>query len=183
MEHKRKLPLWARIVLMALVLLLYPALNMLIDPFGVFGDPVFDWYGYDEYNNPRAAKIAWLEEHHGAFDSYIIGSSCAAAINPLELNEYMDARFYNLFSYGSDMHNYRANATYLLEHYEVKNLVLNLNLTEVSEYDIRKDDIHYRPGLRGEPAAVLPALRPVRAQICRGQGAVPAQGHLAAPGV
>ena len=42
------------------------------------------------------------------------------------------------------MHNYRANATYLLEHYEVKNLVLNLNLTEVSEYDIRKDDIHYR---------------------------------------
>ena len=75
MEHKRKLPLWARIVLMALVLLLYPALNMLIDPFGVFGDPVFDWYGYDEYNNPRAAKIAWLEEHHGAFDSYIIGLS------------------------------------------------------------------------------------------------------------
>lgn len=144
MERKIKLPLWARIVLMVLILLLYPALNILIDPFGVFGDPVFDWYSYNEYNNPRAAKIAWLEEHHGEFDSYIIGSSCAAAINPLELNEYMDARFYNLFSYGSDMHNYRANAAYILEHYEVKNLVLNLNLTEVSEYDIRKDDIHYR---------------------------------------
>lgn len=144
MKRRKSIPGWARIAAMALVLMIYPAANMLIDPFGVFGDPIFDWYSYNEYNNPRAAKIAWLEENHERFDSYVIGSSCAASLSTGELNEYMDARFYNLFSYGSDMCNYRANAAYILEHYEVKNLVLNLNLTEVEEYGIRQDDIHYR---------------------------------------
>lgn len=142
MEHKGKI--WVRIAAMALVLAIYPVVNMLIDPFGVFGDPVFNWYRYDETNNPRAAKIAWLEKHHQEFDSYIIGSSCAASLNVEELNGYLDASFYNLFAYGSDAHSYRAHAEYVLEHYTVKNLVLNLNLTEAGEYNIRGGDIHYR---------------------------------------
>ena len=41
--------------------------NILIDPFGVFGDPILDWYSYDETNNPRVAKLAWLEEHHDEY--------------------------------------------------------------------------------------------------------------------
>ena len=62
----------------ALALALCAGANILIDPFGVFGDPLFDWYSYNETNNPRTAKVAWLEENHGAYDSYIIGSSSAS---------------------------------------------------------------------------------------------------------
>ena len=46
----------------ALVLLL-AAFNYLTDPFGAFGDPLFQWFSYDETNNPRVAKTTWLEEH------------------------------------------------------------------------------------------------------------------------
>ena len=55
------------------------ALNVLVDPFGLFGDPILDWYSYDETNNPRIAKIGWLDAHYEQFDSYVIGSSSAAA--------------------------------------------------------------------------------------------------------
>ena len=93
MKRRKSIPGWARIAAMALVLMIYPAANMLIDPFGVFGDPIFDWYSYNEYNNPRAAKIAWLEENHERFDSYVIGSSCAASLSTGELNEYMEDQY------------------------------------------------------------------------------------------
>ena len=141
-----------RIAAMVLILAIYPVANMLIDPFGVFGDPVFDWYSYDEANNPKLAKTVWLEDHHQQFDSYIIGSSCSASLNPAELNEYLDARFYNMFSYGSDMKDYRDHTFFLVNNYEVKNLVLNLNLTEVESFDTGDDDIHYRkhPSVTGE---------------------------------
>lgn len=141
---KNLLPALARVLAMLLIMAAYPAANMLIDPFGVFGDPIFDWYSYNETNNPRAAKLAWLEDHHQQFDSYIIGSSCSASFSPAELNEYLDASFYNLFAYGSDAKDYLDHAAYLLEHYEVKHLVLNLNLTEATLFDTGEDDVHYR---------------------------------------
>lgn len=48
----------------ALALGVCAGFNILADPFGVFGDPILDWYSYNETNNPRVAKLAWLEEHH-----------------------------------------------------------------------------------------------------------------------
>ena len=145
MEAKKSLiPTAVRFFAMALVLAAYAGANMLIDPFGIFGDPLFDWYSYNETNNPRTAKLAWLEERHEEFDSYIIGSSCSASYSTAELNEYLDARFYNMFVYGSDIQDYRDHAAYLLEHYEVKNLLLNLNLTEAVTYGTGEDDINYR---------------------------------------
>ena len=143
MKSNEKIKIFFRLLAMVLVMAAYPALNMLIDPFGVFGDRLFHWTSYNETNNPRAAKLAWLEDHHQDFDSYIIGSSCAASINPLELNGYLDAKFYNLFVYGSDAKDYKDHAAYVLSHYEVKNLVLNLNYTEAVTYDTGQDDIHY----------------------------------------
>jgi hypothetical protein len=41
----------------------YALFNMLVDPFGVFGDAIYDWYSYDMTVNPRAAKIAYLDKH------------------------------------------------------------------------------------------------------------------------
>ena len=139
MKHKT----WLRVLAMLLLLGIFPAINILADPFGVFGDPIFHWYSYNETNNPRAAKMAWLEDHHQEFDSYVIGSSCAASYRMEELNEYLDASFYNLFVYGSDAKDYRDHAFYLLENYTVKNLVLNLNFNEANSYDTGADDIHY----------------------------------------
>ena len=125
-----------RLLAMVLLLGLFPAINLLVDPFGVFGDPLFHWYGYNETNNPRVAKVAWLEEHKEEFDSYIIGSSCAASYNVKELDRYLDASFYNFFVYGSDARDYRAHATYLLENCQVKNLVLSLNFNEANTEEI-----------------------------------------------
>ena len=130
MSSKKWLGMFAAAV--ALALALCAGFNVLVDPFGVFGDPILDWYSYNETNNPRAAKIAWLKEHSGEFDSYVIGSSSAASYNVEKLNQYMDARFYNLFVYGCDTGDYVDFAAWLLEHCEVKNLILNLGLNEAN---------------------------------------------------
>lgn len=116
--------------------------NVLMDPFGVFGDPIFNWYGYNETNNPRVAKLVWLEKHHDEYDSYVIGSSSAASYSVEELNRYLDASFYNLFVYGCDTKDYRDFAAYVLEHYTVKNLVLNLGINEANIYDEGEGDLN-----------------------------------------
>lgn len=126
----------------ALVLGLCAGANILTDPFGVFGDPVMDWYSYNETNNPRAAKLAWLEEHGDEFDSYIIGSSSAASYDTGELNEYLGAKFYNLFVYGCDTKDYRDFAEYLLENHTVRHLVLNLGMNEANTYDSGQDSLN-----------------------------------------
>lgn len=130
MSSKKWLGMFAAAV--ALALLVCAGFNMLVDPFGVFGDPILDWYSYNETNAPRAAKITWLKEHKGEFDSYVIGSSSAASYNVEKLNRYMDARFYNLFVYGCDTGDYLDFAAWLLENCEVKNLILNLGLNEAN---------------------------------------------------
>lgn len=139
MSSKKWLVMFAAAV--ALALALCAGFSVLVDPFGVFGDPVMNWYSYDETNNPRVAKLAWLEQHSGEFDSYIIGSSSAASYNVEELNEYLDAKFYNLFVYGSDTKDYRDFAAYLLEHCQVKYLVLNLGLNEANLYNSGQDSL------------------------------------------
>jgi len=125
-----------------LALLLIVGANVLVDPFGVFGDPIFDWYSYNETNNPRVAKLAYLEEHHDEYDSYIIGSSSAASYSVDELNEYLDARFYNLFVYGCDTKDYLEFASFVLANYEVKNLVLNLGINEAASFDTGEGELN-----------------------------------------
>lgn len=128
MSSKKWLGMFAAAV--ALALALCGAFNILVDPFGVFGDPLLDWYSYNETNNPRVAKLAWLKEHSGEFDSYVIGSSSAASYDVDKLNKYMDARFYNLFVYGCDTGDYVEFARWLLDNCQVKHLVLNLGINE-----------------------------------------------------
>ena len=118
------------------------AFNILIDPFGVFGDPVLDWYSYNETNNPGVAKLAWLDRHYGQYDSYVIGSSSAASYSVEELNGYLDASFYNLSVYGSDAGDYRDLAAYVLEHYTVKNIVLSLGMDEAVSFGDGKKPLH-----------------------------------------
>ena len=118
--------------------------NILIDPFGLFGDPILDWYSYNETNNPRIAKLAWLDNHYEQYDSYVIGSSSAASYSVEELNEYLDASFYNLFVYGCDTKDYRDFTAYVLEHYVAKNIVLNLGINETIYYDEGEETLNSR---------------------------------------
>ncbi len=146
MSAKRWLAMFCCTV--ALVVGLYGLANVVIDPFGVFGDPLFGWYSFNMTNNPRVAKIAYLEKHHDRYDSYIVGSSSANGYPVEVLNEYLDARFFNAFFYGCDMYDIGATARYIVEHYEPKNLVVNLGLTEAAEYNSKSDDgmndLHYK---------------------------------------
>ncbi|MCL1794940.1 MAG: polysaccharide deacetylase family protein [Oscillospiraceae bacterium] len=119
---------------LALVVLSIPFFNMATDPFGVFGDPILGWYDSNMTNNPAASKIAYINLNHQNYDSYIIGSSGASSFPVDTLNKYTGAKFFNLFSYGADMEKTYLAAKYVLENYEVKNLVLCVGIMDAVNY-------------------------------------------------
>ena len=135
-------------LLLALVLVLgLAAFNYVTDPFAAFGDKFLNWFSYDETNNPRVAKISYLEQHHDEYDSYILGCSSTSSLQVSDFNKLYDANFYNLIMYGADMRDCEKIADYLIEHYEVKRLVLNVYLDNGFTYDDETDrltrNLHY----------------------------------------
>ncbi len=131
--------------------------NALVDPFGIFGDVVFDWYAYDMTQNPRAAKIAYLDRNHDRYDSYIIGCSKTGSYSTDALNRYYGgASFYNMLMYGGDMYDIEMTARYILDNYEVKNLVINMGLEETVRYNTEADSM--KASLHGKvDGSFLPA--------------------------
>lgn len=116
--------------------------NVVVDPFGVFGDPFINRYSYDMTNNPRVAKIAYIDQNHDRYNSYIIGGSKSGSLSPEKLDRYIPgAKFYNMFFYGGDMYDMEKTALYLMEHYEVKNLVVNIGLEEGAFYNQESDPL------------------------------------------
>ena len=130
MSAKKWIVMFCAAVVLALALI--AGFNMLADPFGVFGDPLFHWDAYSETNNPRLAKPMYLEAHPEEYDSFLIGSSSAASYPVEELNRYLDASFYNLFVYGSDTNDYRQLAEYVVREFSPKHIVLNLGVNETN---------------------------------------------------
>lgn len=123
---------------------LYAAFNLAVDPFGVFGDRVMDWYAYDMTENPRVAKIAYLNGRWEEYDSYVIGSSKAASLSCEKLNEYLGARFYNMTWYGGKLGDEVNAAKYLLEHDTVKNLVLLVEPQNTLDFITESADLKER---------------------------------------
>ena len=121
--------------------LLFAAYNVVLDPFGVFGDRVLNWYSYDMTMNPRVAKIGYLDQYHEKYDSYVIGSSKASSLSSAELNEYLDASFFNMTWYGGDLLDEKQLTHYLIEHYTVKNIVLAVDPQVAAFYDREADSI------------------------------------------
>lgn len=101
--------------------------NAAVDPFGVFGDRLTGWWAYNETRNPRTAKFSYLERHHGEFDAYVLGGPAAGSWPKEALDRYFGASFYNLAMDNDDMRTAEQYARYLLEHYEVKRLVLTIS--------------------------------------------------------
>ena len=141
---------WGLVFLVTVLVLaaLLAALNAAVDPFGAFGDRLLSWFSYDETNNPRVAKLTWLEQHHDEYDSYILGCSSTSSFPVDAFNEAYDASFYNLIMYGADMRDCEKIARYLIGHYEVKNLILNVYLDNGLTYDEESDrltkNLHYK---------------------------------------
>lgn len=121
--------------------MLLAGFNVLVDPFGVFGDRVLNWYEYDMTMNPRVAKIAYLDQHYESYDSYVIGSSKASSVSVHELNEYMDASFYNMTWYGGDLADEQALVNYIIERYTVKNIVLTVDPQCAASFGTEDDPI------------------------------------------
>ncbi len=124
MNSKKWLVMFAAIIVG--VALILPVFNIATDPFGVFGDKLLDWYSYNITNNPRVAKIKYLDEHWEEYDSYIIGCSSTSSFAVEDFNKYLDANFYNMIMYGADMLDVEQMVEYMIENYTVKNLVVNV---------------------------------------------------------
>jgi peptidoglycan/xylan/chitin deacetylase (PgdA/CDA1 family) len=134
---------WLLLLLVSVVMIIFGMMgfNVATDPFGVFGDRFFQWWSYNETNNPRVAKIGYLQQHHEEYDSYLLGCSTSGAIPVALLDEYLDARFYSMLMYGPDMLDLEQTADYLLDHYQVKNMVLCVELQNGANYNTESDPL------------------------------------------
>lgn len=111
-------------------------INYILDPFGAFGDRVTNFHSYNINNNPRVAKIGYLERFHDRYDSYVVGGSKSSGISPKLLNELIPgANFYNMMMYGGDFFDYEQTIHYLVTNYEVKNIVLHMSMQEYDHYN------------------------------------------------
>ncbi len=136
------------VALSVLFVALYAGFNIAVDPFGVFGDRILDFYEYDMTMNPRVAKLAYLEKNHDKYDSYIIGCSKTSSYPTEYLNKYFDATFFNAFAYGGDMADEEKIAKFIIENYSPKNIVIALGPEAAYKYDFEgdslKDNIHFK---------------------------------------
>ena len=115
--------------------------NALVDPFGVFGDPIMNWYSFNITSNPRVGKISYINRNHGQFDSFIIGPSGASGIPVDMLNEHFDANFFNMFVFGADMKDTEYIVRHLIDNFTVENLVLSIYIDSSLVYDMQFDNM------------------------------------------
>ncbi len=124
------------------------SLNLLADPFGVFGDIIMRWPSATMTNNPKAAKYAYIDEHVGEFEAFIIGPSGSSGISPSAVEEYTGLKCYNMFNYGADMAYTQRLARYLVENHSPKHIILVMPVISASIYDMPPEDITYYQPLK-----------------------------------
>lgn len=126
-------------------LIFFCSINYIVDPFGVFGDKLFKWPTYNIVNNQRIGKIDYLDKNHDKFNSYIIGGSKSGALIPAKMEQYFPgAKFYSMLMYGGDFYDYELITKYLIDNYEIKNLVLHMSVFEIKRYG-RGEGIQNQP--------------------------------------
>ncbi len=127
-----------------ITLLLIWTFNYMTDPFGTFGDKWMNMHGYNMTMNPRIAKIGYLDRFNKNYNSYIIGGSKCSSIDPEKLNDYYggNTSFYSMLMYGGDFYDYEKTLHYLVENYEVDNIIIHKSMHEISHYHEIKDEIN-----------------------------------------
>jgi len=101
-------------------------LNVLVDPFSVFGDRLYDWNSYGMTNNPKVAKYAYIDDLRGQYDAFVIGPSGSSGFSTESLDKYTGLRWYNMFHYGANIDYTKKLAGYLIENHNPKQLLLCL---------------------------------------------------------
>ena len=128
-------------LVLVFVFAIWAAINIAVDPFNAFGDPLLKWDSYTQTLNPRNSKAVYITENFDKYDSYIIGSSAASSFLPETLNKCLDANFYNMFHYGADTEYDAELISYLLKNDDVKYVVLALGLNEANISNLDKSQL------------------------------------------
>lgn len=126
-----------------LAVLLIPALNLLTDPLGAFGDPIFHWDSYNFTQNPRLAKVPWIEEHFDDYDSYVVGPSSTSSLPKEDLEKTFGGSFYNMMSYGANWYDIENTCNFLLDRDEVRTLVINAFFSTARVYGKTETSLNY----------------------------------------
>jgi len=127
---------------------LISALNLTVDPFGVFGGGIFEWNSYSMTLNPKTAKFAYVDARVGEFDAFIVGPSGASGFSPEILEYHTGLRWFNMFNYGADMEYTAGLAEYLIEIHQPQMLLLVVPIISASQYAMEITDITYNQPLR-----------------------------------
>lgn len=138
-----KLKRWLSIFFITLIICtaLFAGFNALIDPFGIFGDKLYNNYSYNMTQNPRISKINYLDKNYQNYDSYIIGCSKTSSFPKTSLDKYYNAKFYNMIMYGGDLYDIEMTAKYIIENYTAKNIIVNIGLSELTKYNYGEEDV------------------------------------------
>jgi len=127
---------WFVILILAILLAagLLAGVNMIVDPFSVFGDRVYSWYSYGMTKNPKAAKFDYTNNRRGEFDAFIIGPSGASSICPTVLEQYTGLRWYNMFNYGADLDYTQRLIEHVVVTHQPKEIMLVLPIVSARSY-------------------------------------------------
>ena len=148
MKEKKFITIFfACILILAIIIAI---LNVLADPFNVFGDRFTKWYTYDFTQNPRTAKIEYIKGKD--YKNFILGASGASSIPTEELEKYTGKKYFNLFSYGADLYVVEKNLDYILKNYEVESVILPLSIPSALRYNGERTSLNYymNPDVSGE---------------------------------
>ncbi len=143
------------VLIIILIAMIISAFNYYTDPFGVFSDKSFNWMSYNFTSNPRTAKINYLDSNHNKYNSYIIGSSGASAIPVASINEYSKQEYFNLFYYGADMLDSLNTVRYLVDNYEVQEILLPISFSSALDYNKDNDSLNYKMNYKVENTSFI----------------------------
>jgi len=126
--------LWILAVI-GMTAVIYSAIAAIIDPLGVFGDKLFNMQKISMLTNQRFHKIEYLEKNFRQYNSYLIGGSRTAAINPEWIEKYIPgSKFYNLFVSAATEYDNLNHVRYVLENYIVRNIVVQVHMNDLYSY-------------------------------------------------
>jgi peptidoglycan/xylan/chitin deacetylase (PgdA/CDA1 family) len=138
------------------ICVLFAAYNALIDPFGIFGDKLLRYPEYSMTQNPRIAKIAYLDKNYEKYDSYVIGCSKSSSLPTDSLNKYFSATFYNMIMYGGDLYDIEKTAEYIVNNYTAKNIVVLIGLEEARAFNTEADETKGNLHAKVDGSAIFP---------------------------
>ena len=125
------------------VLLTIILFNAVVNPFGVVNTELLNWHSYNFTQNPRTAKISYLDKNYKSYNAYIIGSSASSAFPVEKLNQYNGKRNYNLFYYGADMMDSLNTVRYIAQNYNVEEILLPISFSAALSFNSNNDDLNY----------------------------------------